>query len=228
MLNTSSKYLLEIACFNVQSCLIAQEAGADRIEFCFDYNAGGTTPTKADILEVRKLVRIPLHVIIRPRGGNFVYSSEEIELMKRDILFCKKQHIDGVVFGILNSDNTVNALVNKELVELAKPMSVTFHRAIDSCENIEKALEEIVELGFNKVLTSGGKPTALEGIETLKNCREKFGEKITIIPGGGLRSNNIELIAKETQCKEFHSAALIDKIEITDELEIKNLKAKLP
>ena len=227
MPNTSFKYLLEIACFNVQSCLIAQVAGADRIEFCFDYNAGGTTPTKADILEVRKLLRIPLHVIIRPRGGDFVYSSEEIELMKRDILFCKEQHVDGVVFGVLNSDNTVNVSVNKELVELAKPMLATFHRAIDSCENLEKALEEIVEQGFNKVLTSGGKQNALEGIETLKKYQSKFGEKINIMPGGGIRSDNIALISKETGCKEFHSAALSDNKDIANSEEVKRLKTIL-
>lgn len=228
MPNTSSKYVLEIACFNVQSCLIAQEAGADRIEFCVDYNSGGITPAKTDIIEVKKLLQIPLHVIIRPRGGNFIYSNEEIEIMKNYILFCKQHHIDGVVFGILKPDITINTNANKELVELAKPMSVTFHRAIDECIDIEKALDEIIGLGFNKVLSSGGKQSALAGIETLKNCQEKFGEKITIIPGGGIRSNNIELIVKETKCKQFHSAALSNSIDITDVLEVKKLKEHLP
>lgn len=227
MLNTSFKYVLEIACFNVQSCALAQEAGADRIEFCDNYSLGGITPSQTDIMEVKKLLHIPLHVIIRTRGGNFVYDTKEIEIMKRDVLFCKEHHIDGVVFGILNSDNTIDVKANKELVELAKPMSVTFHRAIDECVDIEKAFREIIGLGFNKVLTSGGKQNALEGIKTLKNCQEKFGEKITIIPGGGIRSNTIELIAKETQCHQFHSAALKENSNIVNALEIKNLKATL-
>ena len=227
MLNTSSKYVLEIACFNVQSGLIAQEAGADRIEFCADYKAGGITPTTNDILEARKLLHIPLHVIIRPRGGNFIYDAEELELMKRDILLCKEHNIDGVVLGVLNSNNTIDVKTNKELVELAKPMSVTFHRAIDACSDIEKAFSEIIELGFNKVLTSGGKQTALEGIEVLKKCQQKFGEKISIMPGGGIRSNNLELIKNETRCYEFHSAALMDSTGITDTIEIKHIKEKL-
>jgi copper homeostasis protein len=227
MLNTSFKYVLEIACFNVQSCALAQEAGADRIEFCDNYSLGGITPSQTDIIEAKKLLHIPLHVIIRPRGRNFVYDTEEIEMMKHDVLFCKEQNINGVVFGVLTPDNTINVKANKELVELAKPMSVTFHRAIDSCENIEKSLEEIIGLGFNKVLTSGGKQNALDGIETLKKCQEEYGEKITIIPGGGIRSNNIGLIAKETGCIQFHSAALTNSSDIVDANEIKNLKATL-
>jgi copper homeostasis protein len=227
MLNTSFKYVLEIACFNVQSCELAQEAGADRIEFCDNYSLGGITPSQTDIFEVKKLLQIPLHVIIRPRGGNFVYDTEEIEMMKHDILFCKEHNINGVVFGVLNPDNTIDVKANKELVELAKPMSVTFHRAIDECVDIKKALGEIIGLGFNMVLTSGGKQNALEGIETLKNCQEKFGEKITIIPGGGIRSNNIGLIAKETGCIQFHSAALTNSSDIADANEIKYLQATL-
>ncbi len=227
MLNTSFKYVLEIACFNVQSCAQAQEAGADRIEFCDNYSLGGITPSQADIIEAKKLLHIPLHVIIRARGGNFVYDTDEIEMMKHDILFCKEHNIDGVVFGVLNSNDTIDVKANKELVELAKPMSVTFHRAIDSCENIEKSLEEIIEIGFNKVLTSGGKQNALEGIKTLKKCQEEYGEKITIIPGGGIRINNIGLIAKETGCIQFHSAALTNSSDIVDANEIKNLKATL-
>ncbi len=227
MPNTSFKYVLEIACFNLESCAIAQDAGADRIEFCADYSIGGVTPSHDDIIEARKLLNIPLHVIIRPRGGDFNYSQNEIELMKKDIEFCKKNNIDGVVLGVLNSEKSIDIKTNKELVELAKPMSVTFHRAIDECVDLEKAFEEIIELGFNKVLTSGGKQNAVEGIDKLKNCQEKFGEKITIIPGGGIRSNNIESILLKTKCYQFHSAAITDSSDICDALEIQRLKAKL-
>ncbi len=227
MLNTSSKYILEIACFNLESCVLAQKAGADRVEFCDDYKLGGITPKQNDILEARKLVQIPLHVIIRPRGGNFVHSTEEIELMKRDVLFCKEHKVDGVVLGILNSDNSININANKQLVELAKPMSVTFHRAIDECKNIEIAFQEIIKLGFNKVLTSGRKQNALEGISVLKLLQVEFGNQITIIPGGGIRNSNIKQLVKETQCKEFHSAALNGNSEVADIEEIKHLKEKL-
>jgi copper homeostasis protein len=168
MQKASSHNVLEVACFDVESCFIAQQAGADRIEFCSNYNSGGVTPLWDDILKVRDGLKIPLHVIIRPREGNFVYSVEEIDMMKRDIFFCKEHKIDGLVFGILNPDNTVNIETTKELVELAKPMSLTFHRAIDACADIEKALEDIIELGFNRVLTSGGQQSAPEGIELLK------------------------------------------------------------
>lgn len=227
MPNTSFKYVLEIACFNLESCTIAQDAGADRIEFCADYSLGGITPNHNDILKAKQMLNVPLHVIIRPRGGDFNYSQHEIELMKKDIEFCKTNNIDGVVFGILNSDNTINTSANKELVELAKPMSVTFHRAIDECVDLEKALEQIIELGFHKVLTSGGKQNALEGIDKLKESQEKFGEKITIIPGGGIRSNNIEKISLETKCHQFHSAAIMDSSDICNSQEIQRLKAKL-
>ena len=221
------KHLLEIACFSVESCTIAQNAGADRIEFCANYSLGGITPTREDILKLRELIHIPLHVIIRPRGGNFVYSNEEINTMKTDILFCKENGINGVVFGILDSENNIDIKLNNELVELAKPMSITFHRAIDMCDDIEKAFTNIIALGFDNVLTSGGKQQAEDGIETIKNCQEKFGEKITIIPGGGIRSNNIERLAKETYCNEFHSAALNNQTQIINSDEINLLKQKL-
>ncbi|MES2762690.1 MAG: copper homeostasis protein CutC [Bacteroidota bacterium] len=222
MPSTSSKYLLEIACFNVASCIIAQQAGADRIEFCADYEAGGITPTPDHILEVRKSVSIPLHVIIRPRSGDFVYSSEDITRMKQSILFCNEHRVDGVVFGVLNPDKTINTEVNKKLIDLAKPMSVTFHRAIDQCDNIEKALNALVKLNFDKVLTSGGKVNALDGMETLQSFQKKFGDKIIIMPGGGIRRLNLEQILEITRCVEFHSAAIINHTISAEE--IKHLK----
>jgi copper homeostasis protein len=227
MRNISSKYVLEIACFNVESCKIAQDAGADRIEFCSDYTAGGLTPNHQDILQARQLLHIPLHVIIRPRPGDFVYNNKEIEMMKYSIQFCNEQNIDGVVFGVLNSDGTINLTDTRELIELSIPMTTSFHRAIDETLNTQKALEEIVKLGFSKVLTSGGKTNAMEGIETLKKYRDTFGDKINIIPAGGIRSNNLEIIAKSTGCMEFHSAALISKNSNADTTEIKSLKTTL-
>lgn len=227
MLKASSHKLLEIACFDPESCFIAQQAGADRIEFCSDYNSGGVTPLWDDILKVKERLSIPLHVIIRPREGNFVYSREEIETMKRDILFCKKHQVDGLVFGILTSHHEIDIPANKELIDLCAGLSCTFHRAVDVCPDLEKAVGDIIQLGFHKVLTSGGKANALEGIETLKRLEKKFGEKINIMPGGGIRSHNIGLIAKETQCREFHSAALITNKTSVDPHEVGLIKEQI-
>ncbi|MES2512501.1 MAG: copper homeostasis protein CutC [Bacteroidota bacterium] len=214
-----SKYILEIACFEAKSCLLAEQAGADRIEFCADYEAGGITPAYEDILHVKKTLKIPLHVIIRPRSGNFVYTEKEIDIMRQLIWWCKENKVNGVVFGILNPDNSVNFEANKQLLELAKPMSVTFHRAIDQCRDIKKGFETIIELGFDKVLTSGGQQNALEGIEFLQHLQKQFGNKITIIPGGGIRSFNIEKLLGVINCFEFHSAATVNNEINTEEIQ---------
>jgi copper homeostasis protein len=227
MPNILSKKLLEIACFNIESCLLAQEAGADRIEFCADYSVGGITPNHTDILKAKELLHIPLHVIIRPRGGDFNYNEQEIETMKKDIEFCKEHHINGVVFGVLTENKKINKAVNRELIELAGNMSTTFHRAIDECTDIKEGINDIVSLGFKNVLTSGGKSNALEGIEVLKDSQNKFGDKIMIIPGGGIRSNNLQELIQETNCKEYHSAAITNKNEKIDIIEIKQLKSIL-
>jgi copper homeostasis protein len=227
MPNILSNKLLEIACFNIESCLLAEKAGADRIEFCADYSVGGITPNRADILKAKELLHIPLHVIIRPRGGNFDYSLAEIETIKNDILFCKQHHINGVVFGVLTYNKKIDTIINKELIELAGNMSTTFHRAIDECADMIEAMNDIVSLGFKRVLTSGGKSSALEGVAILKNCQNSFGKNIIIIPGGGIRSNNLAQIATQTNCKEFHSAAIIQNTEFVNATEVSLLKEKL-
>jgi copper homeostasis protein len=207
--------------------LAAQNAGADRIEFCANYSLGGITPNHHDILKAKELLNIPLHVIIRPRGGDFNYSQNEIELMKKDIEFCKANSVDGVVFGVLTEDQKINNPINKELVDLAENMSTTFHRAIDECDNIQEAMNNIISLGFTRVLTSGGKSNALEGIEVLKNCQGNFGDKIIIIPGGGIRHSNLQELIRETNCKEYHSAAITQKNEEINIEEVKQLKSML-
>ena len=227
MQSTSSKYKLEIACFNLESCLAAQHAGADRIEFCADYSVGGITPNHTNILKAKELLNIPLHVIIRPRGGDFNYSQSEIELMKKDIEFCKEHHVNGVVFGVLTKDHKINNSINKELLDLAGNMSTTFHRAIDECVDIQEAMNNIISLGFKRVLTSGDKSNALEGIEVLKECQSKFGDKIIIIPGGGIRHSNLQELVLKTNCKEYHSAAITHKNEEIDTEEVKQLKSML-
>jgi copper homeostasis protein len=216
--------LLEIACFNLESCLIAQEEGADRIELCENYKEGGVTPSEQVITEVRSKLKIPVHVIIRPRGGNFLYSLPEIETMKNSILFCKEQGIHGVVFGILNEDKTVNVAICEELVKLAKPMSVTFHRAVDECDDLRIEIEKLITLGVNRVLTSGGMPNAERGMDVIKNLQGHFQNKIIIMPGGGIRSAIISEIAKVTGAKEFHSSALLNNSFVADKNEIRLMK----
>lgn len=221
------KNCLEIACFSVEACVIAEKSGADRIEFCSDYNVGGITPNHEDILRVRELIKIPIHIIIRPRSGNFIYSKAEIEIMKQDIFFCKMNGINGVVFGALNSLNKIDLEINKELVDIANPMPVTFHRAIDECENIEDALIDLIGLGIKRVLTSGGMKNAMYGVDELKTLNGKFGTRIIIMPGGGIRSSNLENLIQETGCIEYHSSAITDNSDFIDLKEIQRLTEKI-
>jgi len=207
--------ILEIACFNVESCVIAQNAGADRIEFCNDYASGGLTPSFQDIAKVRQLIKIPLHVIIR-------FKKDDAKLMEEAIWFCKKFKIDGVVFGILK-ENSVDILSCVKLVELARPMKCTFHRYIDRCIDIDASIEQLIDIGFDNVLTSGGKENAVDGIETISRLQMNYGDKISIIPGGGVRANNVKLIKEKTNCHTFHSSALLQNHKNADETVIKEL-----
>jgi len=219
--------LLEIACFTPEDAIAAQKAGADRIELCEDYSMGGITPNENDIIFVRGNLQIDLYVMIRPRGGNFIYTDEEFEKMKKQILLCKKLKCDGVVFGILTGQNKVNKKQCSELVSLSKPMQCTFHRAFDETEYLEQSLEDIIAFGFSRVLTSCGKGNAADNLSVLKKLIDIAKKKITIMPGGGVRSSNISEILNETKAKEIHSAA-IDKntLKINTE-EIIRLKEKL-
>lgn len=224
MRKATSHKVLEVACFDPESCFIAEQAGADRIEFCRDYGSGGLTPLRDDILKVRERISIPLHVIIRPRAGDFLYSAEEMETMKRDILFCKAQRVDGLVFGVLTVNDEIDVSANQALVELCAGLPCTFHRAVDACPDPEKAFGDIIHSGFRRVLTSGGQASAPEGIEQLKSLQKTFGGEIIIMPGGGIRSHNIGLIARETQCPEFHSAALVAGKSAVDAHEVSLIK----
>ena len=219
--------LLEIACFNLQSCLIAQQTGANRIELCENYSVGGITPSEKLITEARTKTQIDLFVMIRPREGNFIYTASEFELMKKQIQFCKQNNCNGVVFGILTNENKFDKIRCTELVEIAKPMPCTFHRAYDEIENSEQALEEIIECGFSRILTSGKQKTAIEGISLLKDLVKKANGRIIIIPGGGIRSSNITELINTTDANEFHSAALTNTSSITDEVEIRKLLSAL-
>ncbi|CAN5545348.1 copper homeostasis protein CutC [soil metagenome] len=217
---------LEIACFNLESALIAQNGGADRIELCDDFLAGGITPNYGTFETARKLITIDLFVMIRPRGGNFIYSDEEFEEMKKDILHFKKMNAQGFVFGILSEDGSVNVKQCKELVELAKPIPCSFHRAFDVFKDLQKNLEDVIECGFKTILTSGQTKSAIEGLEQLEQLVELSKNRIVIMPGGGVRSSNIELLKEKVQTSYYHSSAIV-KNDVADLEEVKSLKQKL-
>lgn len=218
---------IEIACFNVRSAIIAQQNEADRVELCADMNLGGTTPTIADIKEVRNSVIIDLNVMIRPRGGNFEYTDIEFQQMKNEIITIKELGVDGLVFGILNADNTVNISQNTELVELAYPLPCTFHRAFDEVKAMEIALEDVIGCGFKTILTSGCKPNVNDGLLNLKKLVTWASNRIIIMPGGGLRSTNIESVLQETGALCYHSSAITDGTETAVPDEVKALKSKV-
>jgi copper homeostasis protein len=218
---------LEIACFNYESALIAQENGANRIELCDNMHLGGTTPNYILALKVREKLSIKMHVIIRPRGGDFVYSDEEFIEMKQDIKQFKKLGVDGLVFGILNEDGSVNKARNKELVNLANPLSCTFHRAFDVAANVEQSLEDVIECGFKTILTSGQGANVEEGISVLEKMQELADDRIMIMPGGGLRSSNIKLLEKKLDETFYHSSAITDYSDTANPEEIKAILANL-
>lgn len=218
---------IEIACFNIESALIAQKAGADRVELCADMSVGGTTPLIEMIQQAREHLTIDLYIMIRPRGGNFVYSESEFEQMKSEIETIKKLRVNGFVFGILNEDKTINIEQNKTLVEFAKPFSCTFHRAFDEVLNVEKALEDVISCGFSTILTSGTFPNVMEGKEILKQLVNQANNRIKIMPGGGLRSTNISELNETVKANWYHSSAITDGSEIANPEEIIQLKNKL-
>ena len=214
---------LEIACFNLESALIASTSNADRIEFCADASAGGITPPLEEIEILRATTEKEIVIMIRPRGGDFYYSDIEFEHMKTEINAIKNLNINGFVFGILDENNEIDFNRNQELIELAKPYPCTFHRAFDRTSDALISLEKVTDLGFKTILTSGLSNNVDQGKYTLKTLVEKAKKQITIMPGGGLRSTNIKDIDDNTKAQYFHSSAMINS-EIADLNEINLLK----
>ena len=197
-------FKLEICVDNVESAIEAQKAGADRIELCNNLIEGGTTPGYGAIFSARSNLNIGLNVIIRPRGGDFLYSDLEYDIMKRDIDICGECGVDGVVLGILRSGGTVDLERTAKLIEFAHPMSATFHRAFDMCPDPFQGLEDVIASGAKRLLTSGQKNKSIEGTELISQLVHQAGDKIIIMPGSGINESNIAQIAKETGAKEFH------------------------
>jgi len=200
-----SELLLEITVETVDSALAAEHAGADRIELCGELNQGGITPAIAAMRKVHEDLEIPVFPIIRPRKGDFVYTDAEFAAMRRDIISARDLGMEGLVLGILRPDNSVDVERTRELVELAHPLEVTFHRAFDYANDLPCSLEDVIATGVTRLLTAGGARSAPEGCETLRKLVELAGPRIIVLPGAGLHAGNIAKLAEETRAREFHS-----------------------
>jgi copper homeostasis protein len=214
---------LEIACFNTESAIIAAEAGADRIELCDDFSAGGITPNYESYEVVRKTISKTIFVMIRPRGGDFTYTENEFEQMQSDIQYFKARQVDGFVFGILNEDLSINEIQNKLLVQLAHPLPCSFHRAFDRSGDFVSNLKAVIDCGFKTILTSGSKSSAIDGLLQLKELIRLSESKIEIMPGGGVRSSNIALLKENLDTVYFHTSAILQE-DMADTNEIKLIK----
>lgn len=223
-MSLKNNYKLEIACFNVESAGIAQASGAHRVELCARRELGGITPTEAEVRAARALLHIDLYVMIRPRGGNFVYDPAEIEQMRTAIQSFKTLGVDGFVFGLLQPDNSLAVAQNQELIHLAQPLPCTLHRAFDRIDDARQGLEAAIACGFTNILTSGGASDALAGRTRLQLLHSWSDNRISIMPGGGIRSSNIEAIVQATGTNYYHSSAITaSQGDYADPLEVKKL-----
>lgn len=204
---SNQKIILEVAVFSLEAAISAFNAGADRIEFCENPNEGGTTPSYGSLKTLIQQINKPAFPIIRPRGGDFFYTQAEFECIKADLLLAKELGYPGAVIGLLNADGTIDKKRTKELVALAGPMQITFHRAFDRCKDPFKGLEDIIETGCKRILTSGQVPNVGDAIPLVKQLVDKAAGRIIILPGSGVRANNCQHIIKETGASEIHSSA---------------------
>lgn len=196
--------IIEVCCNSLTSALNAQKAGADRIELCANLNNGGTTPSYGTIKLAKEKLKIPINVLIRPRGGDFLYNDYEIEEIFEDIKICKSIGVNGIVCGFLDKDGNIDIKLTKKAVEESKPLSFTFHRAFDLSKDHLKSLEDIILCGANRILTSGFSNKVFNGIDIIKNLIETSNNRIIIMPGSGINANNIKDILNYTNAKEFH------------------------
>lgn len=198
---------IEVVVYTIESALRAQQGGADRIELCDNPGEGGTTPSYGTIEAVRQQLNIAVYVMLRPRGGDFVYSNDEVKAMKSDLVQLHKLGADGVVFGILNPDGTIDKERCKELIGLAKPLKVTCHRAFDMTRDPLEALEDCIEAGFDRILTSGHQAKAIEGANLIAELVKQANGRIAIMAGSGVNPENVVDLVKQTGVKEIHFSA---------------------
>ena len=203
-------FRFEVCANSVESCLAAQKGGADRVELCAGIPEGGTTPSYGEIKVARKLLTSTrLHVIIRPRGGDFLYTPLEAERMEEDIRMCRQLGADGVVFGCLTAEGNVDMDLNRRLMKCAEGMSTTFHRAFDRTTDPMAAIEDIISLGFNRILTSGQQPKAVDGTQLLAKLQHAANGRITLLAGSGVNEDNIRSIYTATGITEYHFSARV-------------------
>lgn len=198
---------LEICVESLDGARAAQESGAHRIELCSSLAEGGLTPSAGLLAQVRKHIQLPIHVMARPRRGDFLYSSTEIETLIADIQHAKNHGADGIVFGALQANGTIHQNQTKRIIEATHPLPITFHRAIDLTRDLLEALDTLITLGINRVLTSGGASTVEQGLDTLKQLTQKANDRIIIMPGSGVTENNIQHILYTTGAEEIHASA---------------------
>jgi copper homeostasis protein len=199
--------LLEVSVEGVDGLLVAQQNGAGRVELCASVLEGGITPSIGMVREALRVATVPVFVIVRPRGGDFLYSAGEFAAMREDVIALRELGVPGVVSGCLTAEGEVDAERTGELVRLARPMSFTFHRAFDMVRDTARALEALVSLGVDRILTSGQRPSALEGLAELKRLGTLAAERIVVMPCGGLRAGNIAQVQRETGAREMHFGA---------------------
>jgi copper homeostasis protein len=197
--------LLEVAVDSLERATAAERGGAHRLELCANLELGGLTPHIELIRKVRSAVRISIHVMVRPRPGDFVYSAEEFAEMRESIKEIKGENVQGIVTGVLLPDGSIDGQRTRELVALASPMQVTFHRAFDETKDLAATLEDIVLTGAHRILTSGGAADAPSGVSVLRPLIQQAGNRITILPGGGLHAGNVLVVARATGALEFHT-----------------------
>ena len=195
--------LIEVCVDSIESALRAQEGGADRVELCDNLLEGGTTPSAGAIAVARERLSIGLHVIIRPRGGDFCYSDAEMESMRRDVDVARQMGANGVVIGLLEPDGSIDVPRTRELLERARPLSVTFHRAFDVARDPERALEQLVGMGIDRLLTTGQEPTILEGLELVAALAHRAGGRLIVMPGG-VSERNVARVVRATGAAEVH------------------------
>jgi copper homeostasis protein len=203
-----SRVIYEICVDSVAGVRAARDAGADRVELCADLLEGGTTPSRGMIRQARTIEGIRLHVIIRPRGGDFLFDDDEFAVMEADIDTAKAEKADGVVIGLLAADGAVDAGRTRELIARARPLSVTFHRAFDMTPDPFEALEALIQLSVDRVLTSGQEVSVLEGLPLIADLIRRAGDRIIVMPGGGITARNAARVVREARPQEMHFAAL--------------------
>ena len=197
--------LLEICVETLEMAVAAEQGGADRIELCENLLEGGVTPCRDLMRSVRAQVHFPVFAMVRPRGGDFFYSTREYIVMIRAIAMAKDDGMDGVVLGVLHADQRIDIKRTRELIDMARPLPVTFHRAFDETTNLLQALENVIATGAARILTAGGKTSAVEGSSPIAELVEAARNRIGILPGGGISGANIECLLQRTRAREFHS-----------------------